>query len=165
MQLLVAPLIVSVALLHIGHAWATTYYKCIDGKGAVTMQQTPCAGTAAQKERKAWTNATSGTTPSDESSPYIRQWKAIEAERKREVDAAEAQAAAEGRARAESQRKSDLQRCLSARARADLVNDIRSQQASAALQKRDFNRMSTDERRAFIDTYRPTNIDCTRFMN
>ena len=39
-------------LLGTGQANANTYFKCVDAKGAVTVQQTACATNFAQEEEK-----------------------------------------------------------------------------------------------------------------
>ena len=50
-------------LLGAGLANANTYFKCVDAKGAVTVQQTACATTSAQEEKKVWGPSTQATPP------------------------------------------------------------------------------------------------------
>ena len=46
-----------------GPAAANTYFKCVDAKGAVTVQQTACAVSSSQEERKVWTSSLQGGQP------------------------------------------------------------------------------------------------------
>ena len=41
-------------LLGTAHANANTYFKCVDAKGAVTVQQTACVTSSSQEEKKVW---------------------------------------------------------------------------------------------------------------
>jgi hypothetical protein len=41
-------------VLAVGDAGANTYFKCVDAKGAVTVQQTGCAVSSSQEEKKVW---------------------------------------------------------------------------------------------------------------
>ena len=60
-----------------GHANANTYFRCVDAKGAVTVQQTACATSSAQEERKVWVPSTQATPPAasvpERSSPVQRR--------------------------------------------------------------------------------------------
>ena len=60
-----------------GHANANTYFRCVDAKGAVTVQQTACATSSAQEERKMWVPSTQATPPAasvpERSSPVQRR--------------------------------------------------------------------------------------------
>ena len=64
-------------LLGAGHANANTYFKCVDAKGAVTVQQTACATSSTQEEKKVWVPGTQATPPaapaSERSSPVQRR--------------------------------------------------------------------------------------------
>jgi len=64
-------------LLGAGHANANTYFRCVDAKGAVTVQQTACATSSAQEERKMWVPSTQATPPAasvpERSSPVQRR--------------------------------------------------------------------------------------------
>ena len=64
-------------LLGTGQANANTYFKCVDAKGAVTVQQTACATSSAQEERKMWVPSTQATPPAasvpERSSPVQRR--------------------------------------------------------------------------------------------
>ena len=64
-------------LLGAGHANANTYFRCVDAKGAVTVQQTACATSSAQEERKMWVPSTKATPPAapipERSSPVPRR--------------------------------------------------------------------------------------------
>jgi hypothetical protein len=64
-------------LLGAGRANANTYFKCVDAKGAVTVQQTACAITSAQEEKKVWVPSTQATPPAapvgERSSPVQRR--------------------------------------------------------------------------------------------
>jgi hypothetical protein len=61
------------AILGASQAAANTYYKCVDGKGSVTVQQTACAVSSSQEERKVWTSRTSATPATAESAtPGLR---------------------------------------------------------------------------------------------
>jgi hypothetical protein len=64
-------------LLGASHANANTYFKCVDAKGAVTVQQTACATTSAQEEKKVWVPITQATPPAgpvaERSSPGQRR--------------------------------------------------------------------------------------------
>ena len=66
-----------VCLLGAGHANANTYFKCVDAKGAVTVQQTACATSSAQDEKKVWVQGTQATPPvapvTERSSPVQRR--------------------------------------------------------------------------------------------
>ena len=48
-------------LLSAPHAHANTYFKCVDAKGSVTVQQTACATTSSQEEKKVWAQGTQAT--------------------------------------------------------------------------------------------------------
>ena len=50
-------------LLGADHAQANTYFKCVDAKGAVTVQQTACATSSAQEEKKVWVSGVQATPP------------------------------------------------------------------------------------------------------
>ena len=50
-------------LLGADHAKANTYFKCVDAKGAVTVQQTACAISSAQEEKKVWVSGMQATPP------------------------------------------------------------------------------------------------------
>ena len=50
-------------LLGTNHANAGTYFKCVDAKGAVTVQQTACATNSAQEEKKVWGQGTQAASP------------------------------------------------------------------------------------------------------
>ena len=55
-------------------AVANTYFKCVDAKGAVTVQQTRCAVSSLQEEKKVWTTRSPLTQPMSEApSPQLRQ--------------------------------------------------------------------------------------------
>ena len=55
-------------------AVANTYFKCVDAKGAVTVQQTGCAVSSLQEEKKVWTTKAPLTQPTNEApSPQLRQ--------------------------------------------------------------------------------------------
>jgi len=64
-------------LLGTGQANANTYFKCVDAKGAVTVQQTACATSSAQEEKKVWVPSTQATPPAapvtERSSPVQRR--------------------------------------------------------------------------------------------
>ena len=64
-------------LLGAGHANANTYFRCVDAKGAATVQQTACATSSAQEERKMWVPSTQATPPAapvpERSSPVQRR--------------------------------------------------------------------------------------------
>ena len=61
------------AILGASQAAANTYYKCVDGKGSVTVQQTACAVSSSQEERKVWSSRTSATPSNVESAtPALR---------------------------------------------------------------------------------------------
>jgi len=64
-------------LLGADHANANTYFRCVDAKGAVTVQQTACATSSAQEERKMWVPSTQATPPAapvpERSSPVQRR--------------------------------------------------------------------------------------------
>ena len=55
--------LVVLCLLGAGHAHANTYFKCVDAKGAVTVQQTACATTSSQEEKKVWLPGAQATPP------------------------------------------------------------------------------------------------------
>ena len=71
------PTLALLCLLGAGHANANTYFKCVDAKGAVTVQQTACATSSAQEEKKVWVPGTQATPPlhpsPDRSSPVQRR--------------------------------------------------------------------------------------------
>jgi hypothetical protein len=46
-----------------GEATANTYFKCVDAKGAVTVQQAACAASSTQEERKVWTSGLQAAKP------------------------------------------------------------------------------------------------------
>ena len=57
---------------------ANTYFKCIDSKGAVTVQQTACAVSFSQEEKKrVWTPSLQATPTAppvaEPSSSYLRR--------------------------------------------------------------------------------------------
>jgi hypothetical protein len=52
-----------VAALAAANAVANTYFKCVDAKGAVTVQQTACAATLSQEERKVWSSGVGSGQP------------------------------------------------------------------------------------------------------
>ena len=55
-------------------AVANTYFKCVDAKGAVTVQQTGCAVSSLQEEKKVWSTKAPLTQPTnDVASPQLRQ--------------------------------------------------------------------------------------------
>jgi hypothetical protein len=55
-------------------AVANTYFKCVDAKGAVTVQQTRCAVSSLQEEKKVWATKAPLTQPTNEApSPQLRQ--------------------------------------------------------------------------------------------
>ena len=55
-------------------AVANTYFKCVDAKGAVTVQQTRCAVSSLQEEKKVWAPKAPLTQPTNEApSPQLRQ--------------------------------------------------------------------------------------------
>jgi hypothetical protein len=57
-----------------GDAVANTYFKCVDAKGAVTVQQTGCAVTSSQEEKKVWATKTPLPQPMNEApSPQLRR--------------------------------------------------------------------------------------------
>ena len=58
-----------VCLLGAGRADANTYFKCVDAKGAVTVQQTACATSSAQEEKKVWGQGTQASPPSAPAAP------------------------------------------------------------------------------------------------
>ena len=55
-------------------AVANTYFKCVDAKGAVTVQQTGCAVTSSQEEKKVWaTKAPLPQLTNETPSPQLRR--------------------------------------------------------------------------------------------
>ena len=55
-------------------AVANTYFKCVDAKGAVTVQQTGCAVTSSQEEKKVWATKAPPSQPTNEApSPPVRR--------------------------------------------------------------------------------------------
>lgn len=52
-----------------GHAAGNTYFKCVDAKGSVTVQQTACAVSSSQEEKKVWTSRPVSAQPAPEPSP------------------------------------------------------------------------------------------------
>ena len=55
-------------------AVANTYFKCVDAKGAVTVQQTGCAVSSSQEEKKVWATKTPLPQPTNEApSPSLRR--------------------------------------------------------------------------------------------
>ena len=55
-------------------AVANTYFKCVDAKGAVTVQQTGCAVSSLQEEKKVWATKAPLTPPTNEApSPHVRR--------------------------------------------------------------------------------------------
>ena len=72
------PTLALLCLLCTSHANANTYFKCVDAKGAVTVQQTACATTSSQEEKKVWGQGTQATPPaapsvSERSAPAPRR--------------------------------------------------------------------------------------------
>ena len=62
------------ALLGASHAAGNTYFKCIDAKGSVTVQQAACVITSSQEEKKVWTSKPMSPQPASEPSPpQLRQ--------------------------------------------------------------------------------------------
>jgi hypothetical protein len=47
-------------------AVANTYFKCVDAKGAVTVQQTGCAVSSSQEEKKVWATKAPLPQPTNE---------------------------------------------------------------------------------------------------
>ena len=57
-----------------GDAVADTYFKCVDAKGAVTVQQTDCAVSSSQEEKKIWATKAPLPQPTNEApSPQLRR--------------------------------------------------------------------------------------------
>jgi len=55
-------------------AVANTYYRCVDAKGAVTVQQTGCAVTSSREEKKVWITKAPLPQPTNEApSPQLRR--------------------------------------------------------------------------------------------
>lgn len=55
-------------------AVANTYFKCVDAKGAVTVQQTGCAVSSSQEEKKIWATKAPLPQPTNEApSPQLRR--------------------------------------------------------------------------------------------
>ena len=55
-------------------AVANTYFKCVDAKGAVTVQQTGCAVSSSQEEKKVWTTKAPLPQPTNEApSPQLQR--------------------------------------------------------------------------------------------
>ena len=55
-------------------AVANTYFKCVDAKGAVTVQQTGCAVSSAQEEKKVWATKAPLPQPTNEApSPQLQR--------------------------------------------------------------------------------------------
>lgn len=55
-------------------AVANTYFKCVDAKGAVTVQQTACAVSSSQEEKKIWATKVPLAQPTNEApSPQLRR--------------------------------------------------------------------------------------------
>ena len=55
-------------------AVANKYFKCVDAKGAVTVQQTGCAVSSSQDEKKVWSAKAPLTQPTNEApSPQLRR--------------------------------------------------------------------------------------------
>jgi len=55
-------------------AVANTYFKCVDAKGAVTVQQTGCAVSSLQEEKKVWATKAPLTQPTNEApSPQLQR--------------------------------------------------------------------------------------------
>ncbi len=77
-ELLTVPSMQSMLLLLLASAGsdavANTYFRCVDAKGAVTVQQTGCAVSSLQEEKKVWTTRSPLTQPTSEApSPQLRQ--------------------------------------------------------------------------------------------
>ena len=100
-------------------AASATYFKCVDAKGAISMQQTPCAGNSAQEAKNA-----SAQTPTaadraraiaeverDKDTATARQRKEA-AEREAQAAQASEDAQRQALAKAERKRKQDLDECL-----------------------------------------------------
>ena len=73
-----APTLALLCLLFTTHANANTYFKCVDARGAVTVQQTACVTTSSQEEKKVWGQGTQATPPTatavnDRSTPTLRR--------------------------------------------------------------------------------------------
>ena len=61
-------------VLAVGDASANTYFKCVDAKGAVTVQQTGCAVSSSLEEKKVWaTKAPLPLAPNDAPSAQVRR--------------------------------------------------------------------------------------------
>ena len=61
-------------LLAGSHTVANTYFKCVDAKGAVTVQQTGCAVSSSQEEKKVWATKAPLPQPANEApSPHLRR--------------------------------------------------------------------------------------------
>ena len=55
-------------------AVANTYFKCVDAKGAVTVQQTGCAVSSSQEEMKVWATKAPFPQPTNEApSPQLQR--------------------------------------------------------------------------------------------
>ena len=55
-------------------AVANTYFKCVDAKGAVTVQQTRCAVSSLQEEKKVWATKAPLPQPTNEApSPQLQR--------------------------------------------------------------------------------------------
>ena len=59
------------ALLASSNAFGNTYYKCVDAKGSVTVQQTACAVTSSQEERKVWSSKAQPSSPANKPSSSL----------------------------------------------------------------------------------------------
>ena len=55
-------------------AVANTYFKCVDAKGAVTVQQIGCDVSSSQEERKVWATKAPPSQPTNEApSPQLQR--------------------------------------------------------------------------------------------
>ena len=55
-------------------AVANTYFKCVDAKGAVTVQQIGCDVSSSQEEKKVWATKAPPSQPTNEApSPPVRR--------------------------------------------------------------------------------------------
>ena len=55
-------------------AVANTYFKCVDAKGAVTVQQIGCAVSSSQEEKKVWATKAPLPQPTNEApSPQLQR--------------------------------------------------------------------------------------------
>jgi len=67
MQSMLLLLLLLLLLVSVGRdAIANTYFKCVDAKGAVTVQQTGCAVSSSQEEKKVWATKAPLPQPTNE---------------------------------------------------------------------------------------------------